>query len=546
MASIIAWSGDEPPRLLSMSRGVDTSGGLPWSCCRLHTSAGCVIKGGWHNTNPKRKRGTASSSLALGIGIECGAGRSNEGVPVLTICDGRDKPDRRAFLKIGSLALGGFALPGLLQARVRAAEVKRPVRDKSVIFLFLHGGPSQIETFDPKMGAPSGVRSATGEVATRLAGVTFGATFPRLAALADKLAVVRSFVTGDGRHDIKPLVGRDTFGANLGSVYARVAGMNHPATGMPSNAVLFPRAVDTSTQPANLNFGKFADTGPFGTAYAPFDPSAAGQLQKDMRLNVPLTRLDDRRHLLAQLDRVKWSLSEANVLDGMDRTRAQAFETIVGGVADAFDLAKEDPRTLARYDTAPLVRPENIDKKWRNYTNYVDNAKALGKLLLLARRLCEGGCGFVTVTTNFVWDMHADRNNAGVAEGMRYMGLPLDHALSAFLEDIEARGLSDRILLVACGEMGRTPKVNKNGGRDHWGNLAPLLLMGGGLTMGQVIGQSNRDAGEPHSNPVRIQNLLATILHTLLHMGEVRLVPGLPREIAQTMTGWEPIPGLLS
>src|SRR5207245_1947029 len=159
------------------------------------------------------------------------------------------------------------------------------------------------------------------------------------------------------------------------------------------------------------------------------------------------------------------SLSDAKLLDGMDRTRAQAFGTILGGVADGFDLAKEDPRTLARYDTAALVRPENIDRKWRNYNHYVDNAKALGKLLLLARRLCERGCGFVTVTTNFVWDMHADRNNAGVAEGMRYMGLPLDHALSAFLDDVAARGLDERILLVCCGEMGRTPRLNNQGGR---------------------------------------------------------------------------------
>jgi uncharacterized protein (DUF1501 family) len=165
--------------------------------------------------------------------------------------------------------------------------------------------------------------------------------------------------------------------------------------------------------------------------------------------------------------------------------------------------------------------------------------------MLLARRLCERGCGFVTVTTNFVWDMHADVNNAGVAEGMRYMGQPLDHAVSAFLEDIETRGLSDKILLVACGEIGRTPRINKNGGRDHWGNLAPLLLAGGGLKMGQVIGHSNRNAGEPQSDPIRIQNLLATIMHTLLDVGEVRIVPGMPREIAQTMTGWEPIPGLL-
>jgi uncharacterized protein (DUF1501 family) len=117
--------------------------------------------------------------------------------------------------------------------------------------------------------------------------------------------------------------------------------------------------------------------------------------------------------------------------------------------------------------------------------------------------------------------------------------------VSAFLDDLRDRGLEDRVLLVACGEMGRTPRINKNGGRDHWGNLGPLLLAGGGLKMGRVVGQSSRDGGEPATEPVRIQNLLATVLHTLFDVGELRLAPGAPREVAQTMTAWEPIPGLL-
>jgi uncharacterized protein (DUF1501 family) len=464
---------------------------------------------------------------------------------MLAIYDSDRRVNRRAFLQIGGLALGGLSLPGLLAARARAAEARRPVTDKSVILLFLHGGPSQFETFDPKMSAPADIRSATGEIKTALPGITFGSTYPKLAALADQIVTVRSFTTGDANHDIKPVVGRDTFGANLGSIYARIAGINHPTTGLPTNVALFPRAVDATTQAAQMGFGKFGDTGPFGSAYAPFDPSTGGQLRKDMRLEIPLARLDERRRLLAQLDEVKWTLADAGALEGMDRTREQAYSTILGGVADAFDLAREDPATVARYDTAQLVRPENISKKWNNYNNYVDNAKALGKLLLLARRLCERGCGFVTVTTNFVWDMHADVNNAGVAEGMGYMGRPLDHAVAAFLEDVAARGLSDKILLVACGEMGRTPRLNNKGGRDHWGNLAPLLLAGGGLRMGQVIGQSDRVGGAPQTDPIRNQNLLATILHVLFDVGELRIVPGAPREVAQTMTAWEPIPGLL-
>ncbi|HVS35808.1 MAG TPA: DUF1501 domain-containing protein [Gemmataceae bacterium] len=463
---------------------------------------------------------------------------------MLTIHNGDPRLHRRAFLRIGGLTLGGLTLPGLLAARARAAEGGRLLSDKSVVFLFLHGGPSQIETFDPKMAAPSEIRSATGEIQTSLPGVTFGATFPRLAAMANRLAVVRSYQPGDANHDIKPVVCRDTFGANLGAVYARMAGPNNPANGIPTNCILFPRAVDSSTQPGTMNFGRFGDVGPFGAACAPFEPSGGGDLRQDLKLNLPMTRLEDRRTLLAQLDQAKRCFDE-DELEQMDHTRAQAFDAVLGGAADAFDLSKEHPAVVERYDTAPLVRPENIDKKWKNYNNYVDNAKSLGKLMLLARRLCERGAGFVTVTTNFVWDMHSDVNNAPVGEGMGYMAPPLDHAVSAFIEDLESRGLTDRILLVACGEMGRTPRINKNGGRDHWGDLGPLFFAGGGLKMGQVIGQSDREAGRPNSEPVRIKNVLGTVLHTLFDVGALRLVRGAPREIAQTMTGYEPIAELV-
>jgi uncharacterized protein (DUF1501 family) len=226
--------------------------------------------------------------------------------------------------------------------------------------------------------------------------------------------------------------------------------------------------------------------------------------------------------------------------------REQAFRVILGSVADAFDVTKENPNTIARYDTGPLVRPEVISKQWNNHKHYRDHAQTLGKLLLLARRLCEAGCGFVTVTTSFVWDMHADVNNAGCDEGMGYMGVPLDYALSALIEDLEARGLDERILVVVCGEMGRTPRLNARGGRDHWGNLAPLLLYGGGLPKGQVIGQSTRDGGEPLTEPVRIKNLLGTIMHTLLDTGEVRVTRGVPNEINRLLNEAEPIAGLMS
>ncbi|HEV7225474.1 MAG TPA: DUF1501 domain-containing protein [Pirellulales bacterium] len=465
---------------------------------------------------------------------------------MLSLCDSRARFGRREFLRVGGLTLGGLSLPGLLQAKADAAQAGRLVRDKSVIFLFLHGGPSQFETFDPKMSAPSDIHSATGEVATRIPGVTFGGTFSKLASLADKLSVVRSFTTGDANHDIKPVVCRDTLGANMGSLYSRIAGPNHPRTGMPTNAALYPQAVDPNTMPAIKNFGDFEATGALGKASAPFVPGGKGELQRAMRLELPMDRLGDRRQLLGQFDQARWALDSAGALDGLDSMREQAFRVILGGMADAFDLAKEDPNTVARYDTAPLVRPEAISTKWNNRPHYIDNAKSLGKLLLLARRLCEAGCGFVTVTTSFVWDMHSDVNNAGVDEGMGYMGLPLDYALSAFIDDLHARGLDKRILLVVCGEMGRTPRINARGGRDHWGNLAPLLLAGGGLPMGQVIGQSTRDGGQPLSEPVTIKHLLGTVMHTLLDLGEVRIARGVPADVNQALTSAEPIPGLFS
>jgi hypothetical protein len=439
-----------------------------------------------------------------------------------------------------------MSLANLLQTAALGQKAgARPVTGKNVIFLFLHGGPSQTETFDPKMEAPAGVRSVTGELETKLPGVTFGGTFPRLASLAHKLAIVRSFRTGDGNHDIKPVVGKTTLGANMGSLFSRIAGTNDPLSGMPLNAALFPRAGDPTTGPAVESFGKFDSTGLLGTAYAPFVPGASGSLQQDMELRLDLSRIEDRKGLLYGLDRAQRELNAKGGSAGADHFREQALQTILGGVSKAFDLSQEDAKTVARYDTAPLVRPEQISRAWKNYPRYIDNAKALGKLLLLARRLCEAGCGFVTVTTNFVWDMHADQNNAGVEEGMQYMGLPLDHALSAFVEDCEARGLSDKILLVATGEMGRTPKVNARGGRDHWGGLAPLLLYGGGLKMGQVIGNSNRDASEPQSDPFGNDNLLATIMHTLLDIGQVRLMTGLPQDLLRGITTPQPISGLI-
>lgn len=463
---------------------------------------------------------------------------------MLSFYDHHGKQGRREFLRVGGLALGGLTLPGLLSLQAQAAGSGTLLKNKSVIFLFMHGGPSQIETFDPKMTAPSGIHSVTGEVATKIPGVTFGSTFPKLAQQADRMSVVRSYRSGDSRHDIKPIVHKDTLNANLGSLYSRVVGANHPVNGMPTNAVLFPQAIDDKMLPAVTQFGKFDSHGLMGSAYAPFVPGAGGDMQSNMSLSISPNRLDDRRLLLSKLDRARWAAEKSETFAASSQLQQQAFDVILGGVSRAFDLSQEDPAVVARYDTAPLVKPASISTRWKNYKRYIDNARSLGKLLLMARRLCEAGCGFVTITTNFVWDMHADKNNAGVGEGMDYMGVPFDHAVAAFMEDVHARGLSDDILLVCTGEMGRTPKLNSRGGRDHWGNLSPLMLSGGGLNMGQVIGQSDRHAGGPQTEPIERKDLVTSIMHTLFDLGELRITRGVPNEVVQVATAGTPIPGL--
>jgi hypothetical protein len=451
--------------------------------------------------------------------------------------------NRRAFLQVGSLALGGLSLPLLLAGRARATAGSRSLATgKSVIFLFQQGGPSQFETWDPKMSAPSNIRSVTGETQTSVPGLTFGSTFTRLAPLADRLAVVRSFQSGNGNHDIKPIVSPHSLNANLGSLYARVVGSTRPS-GMPTNCAVFPNAVDPQGPGPSNTFGTFASPGNLGPSYVPFVPGTGGQLQQNMQLNISADQLGDRRSLLDQLDDLHEQLDIHGEMHALNAAQQQAFEVILGGVAQSFDLSQENPHTIDQYDTSHLLRTALWTHK-NNREHYNAHSRTLGKLLLLARRLCEAGCGFVTVNTAFVWDMHSDVNNLPVREGIDYVGSPLDHALAAYIQDTEARGLADDILLVVTGEMGRTPRLNNGGGRDHWGNLTPLLLYGGGLTHGQVIGRSNHDGGEPAEARVDIPNLIATIMHTVFDVPQARLDLSIPTDLRRVITEGTPIPGL--
>jgi uncharacterized protein (DUF1501 family) len=476
---------------------------------------------------------------------------------MLTLCDHR--PDhncqglaRREFLKIGALGFGGvlgfggmLTLPQLMAARADAAGLGGVVRDRSVVLLFLQGGPSHIELFDPKISAPSEIRSMTGEVQTKLPGITFGGTFGKMGAIADKLAIVRSYGSRNSGHTYESVTtAGNSLSASMGAIYARIAGANHPRTGMPANILVLPEAVrDGLKLESNFETGALptlTQPGDLGPTYAAFNPAGGGQLKEDLELKIGAERLGDRRQLLASLDQIRRGSDKSKALDGASRFQQQAFDVITRGVAEAFDLSKEDPRTIERYDTEKLF-PARETQRWYDMRR---SSNLLGRQMLLARRLCEAGCGFVTVS-DCGWDMHANENSPKFMAGMYPLGGQVDHAVSAFVEDLHERGLEDKILLVVTGEMGRTPRLNRNGGRDHYGELTPLVFAGGGLKMGQVIGQSDPHATRPATTPYGPTNLLATIFHSLFDIGRLRLESSIPREIIRLAENNQPIDGLL-
>ncbi|MFP6751864.1 MAG: DUF1501 domain-containing protein [Pirellulaceae bacterium] len=463
-------------------------------------------------------------------------------------CEGAS---RRDFLRAGTLSLGSLTLPGLLAARAAGGD-ESFVRDKSVVLLYLSGGASHIETFDPKMDAPAGTRSVTGEVQTSLPGVTFGGTFPRLASHADKLAVVRSFSHRVGSHEDAHVhvlsggtdpKGKQQDGFSMGSYFTRMRGTNHPETGMPTYVLLTEKEIDGQYRKEINRVNKGSWPGSLGPSYSPFghqigwggeDGKQQGTPEKDplaasIKLNLPQQVLENRVELLQSIDRFNRKIDSSGTMDAVDKFTAQAMNLILGGAADAFDYSKEDPKLIERYDTSHVRIGHKLFRP-----------STLGKQMLLARRLCEAGCGYVTVHSAG-WDMHADGNNPGMVKGMDMLGRTLDQAVSTFLEDVEDRGLGDKILLVITGDFGRTPRINKKGGRDHWAKLGTLAFAGGGLRMGQVIGKSARGADVPGTDPISTPELMATVMHTLFDAGQLRLRQGLPRSLTDVIENGRPI-----
>lgn len=482
-----------------------------------------------------------------------------------------DHLHRRDFLRVGALGLGGLALADRLHAAAATSDKAGDVKDKAIILLFLAGGPSQFETFDPKPDGLEGCTSVAGHIATKLPGVRFASYLPKLARLADKLTIVRSFQTKHPEHngahkqlltaDLDVKDGQAIREPGLGAIYARLAGAVHPRTGMPRHALVPPT---TDYLPMRAGFtGAFESvvegTQPawLGSGFAPFQVRApmaqgvarAGKKKEGDESN-PLiellqptlsdAQLDGRVHLLQQLDHLDRALDRRGALEGVDHFRRQALDLLRSGtVRKAFDLAQEDPKTLAAYDTEHF-RNWNCDDNSKFIRSGPSVGISLGRQLLLARRLCEAGCGFVTLI-HANWDFHARRGIPNIPEGMGVLAPPLDHAVAAFLTDVERRGLSDKILLVITGEFGRTPGLDKNAGRHHWPRLCPLVLAGGGLRHGQVVGQSDRRGGEPASSPTTIEDLHATLLHTVMDVGRMRTDVSLPQKVLDRATRGTPI-----
>jgi hypothetical protein len=370
----------------------------------------------------------------------------------------------------------------------------------SVVMLYLEGGASQLETFDPRPRAPQEFRSLFGAVKTALPGVEVSGLLPKLARRANKLAIVRSFTHTEGAHEgaqhwIKTgyPYPPEFFGKAMripdqkpafGSIVSRYRGPVHRVSGLPTYVRVLNYFLSYHDGPAWL-----------GRPYAPFViGEGVNRMLADMSLKTSLGHLEDRRTLLKSFDRLDRGIDQSGSMRGMDSYQQQAVRVVLGKAKEAFDLSREDVKTREKYRTVEKHGP------------------GIGMNLLLARRLCETGVPFVSLSHSY-WDHHG-----GLKSGLNELTPPLDHAVSAFLDDVEARGLEKDILLVITSEFGRTPRIDTRAmdlGRDHWPGLNTLVFAGGGLRMGQVIGASDERAAYPRVRPIEPLDLMATLFRVL-------------------------------
>ena len=414
---------------------------------------------------------------------------------------------RRAALCVGSLGVIGLSLADLLQMQAAAAEVEP--RAKSIILLWLWGGPSHLDTFDLKPKAPIQYRGPYSPIATAVPGIQICELLPHLAKRADKYAIIRSMNCASNDHGIAGtigLTGSQAGGASLGGQV--LPGGVKPAHGAVVSKVLgfspqMPRFVTTG---GRLHQGKRAITGegggPLGSLHDPFrldyDPEQGVKLpQLDLPHGYTSEGLAARRTLRESLDDVARRFDRWPQMERLDRFRQQAFSLLTSSAArQVFDLDQEPGELRAKYG------------RFR-----------FGQCCLMARRLVEAGVRFVQVnwsshvepvedTGDGGWDMH-DRNFQQLQDRHAWM---LDQSLSALLDDLEQRGLLNETIVVAVGEFGRTPKINEKAGRDHWQQCYSAVAAGGGLKVGQVVGESDAKGEFPANRPVTPADLFRTVL----------------------------------
>lgn len=417
-------------------------------------------------------------------------GRSSTG-----FCDG---VSRRSFLRIGTLAAGATAisLADVMRAEADMAAAGRPKRHKSVINIFLAGGPPHQDMWDLKPEAPAEIRGEFRPIATKVPGIQICEVFPQIASIMDRCAIIRSVVGAAGGHDawqcmtgwppreLEFLGGRPSVGA----VASKVLGPADPAV---------PPFIGLANRTQHVPWSDPGSYGFLGPAYGCFKPEGPGL--GDMQLHgITRERLDDRKQLLSSFDRLRRDIDNSGMMDGVDAFTQQAFGVLTGSkLLEALDISKEDPRVRERYGDG------------KPYQYQYDGAPTANEQLLVARRLVEAGARCVTLSYGR-WDSHGQNFDL-----VRDHGSKLDQCFSALIEDLEERGMLDDVTVIAWGEFGRTPQINSGAGRDHWPNVSCALLAGGGMRVGQVIGSTNRLGEFAQTRPVHFQEVIATLYHNL-------------------------------
>jgi hypothetical protein len=414
-----------------------------------------------------------------------------------------DRITRRSFLKVGGFTFGSMASLSLADLlRAEAATGKRNAH-KAVINIFLAGGPPHQDLWDIKTEAPADIRGEFKPISTKVAGIQICEVFPKIAAMMDRFAVIRSVVGSDGDHDgYQCLSGWSRRAKNVTGGYPAIGPVLWKAHGPVDRAV--PPVVGLAAPTQHIEWSEPGGPGYLGPAYAPFRPNPVsnqevGSETNDIRLNgISLERLQDRRRLLLALDTCRRQVETSLGLRAQDAAAEAAFDMLSSGkMADALDISKESPKTRERYGDG------------KQYKFQYDGAPTVNEHLLIARRLVEAGCRSVTLSYGR-WDSHGD--NFGL---VRDHGSKLDQCLSALVQDLEERGMLKDVTVVVWGEFGRTPQINKDAGRDHWPTVSCALLAGGGMKNGQVIGSTDRLGAYPEDRPVHVQEVVATIYHNL-------------------------------